>query len=100
MEAKVNGFTLFSGSLLAGLVAVTSVAFSQNPYRMGCSELWYERNKIFKDAGYCFTTARAIRAFGNAGCAYDSQEDVPLSDRDRQYVNMLQRIEREKGCPR
>lgn len=89
---------IFGTSLLAGLVATTSFALSQN--RLNCSELWYERNNIFKDAGYCFKTPRAIRTFGNAGCAYDSQSDVPLSDRDRQRVNAIQRIEREKGCPR
>jgi hypothetical protein len=95
---KVNRLTaMFGTSLLAGLVATTSLALSQN---RSCSELWYERNNIFKDAGYCFKTSRAIRTFGNAGCAYDSESDVPLSERDRQRVNAIQRIEREKGCPR
>jgi hypothetical protein len=89
---------IFGTSLLAGLVAITSFALSQNLYRSSCSELWYERNNIFKDAGYCFKTSRAIRTFGNAGCAYDSEYDLPLSERDRQRVNAIQRIEREKGC--
>jgi hypothetical protein len=98
---KVNRLTaIFGTSLLAGLVATTSLALSQNLYRLSCSELWYERNNIFKDAGYCFKTSRAIRTFGNAGCAYDSESDVPLSERDRQRVNAIQRIEREKRCPR
>jgi hypothetical protein len=98
---KVNRVAaIFGTSLLAGLVATTSLALSQNLYRLSCSELWYERNNIFKDAGYCFKTSRAIRTFGNAGCAYDSESDVPLSERDRQRVNAIQRIEREKGCPR
>jgi hypothetical protein len=91
---------IFGTSLLAGLVAMTSLALSQNLYRLSCSELWYERNSIFKDAGYCFKTPRAIRTFGNAGCSYDSEYDLPLSDRDRQRVNAIKRIEREKGCPR
>jgi hypothetical protein len=91
---------IFGASLLAGLVATTSFALSQNLYRLSCSELWYERNNIFKDAGYCFNTPRAIRTFGNAGCTYDSEYDVPLSERDRQRVNAIQRIEREKRCPR
>jgi hypothetical protein len=91
---------IFGMSLLTGLVAPTSFALSQNLSRLSCSELWYQRNNIFKDGGYCFKTPRAIRAFGNAGCAYDSEYDVPLSDRDRQLVNAIKRIEREKGCPR
>jgi len=98
---KVNRLAaIFGTSLLAGFVATTSLALSQNLYRLSCSELWYERNNIFKDAGYCFKTPRAIRTFGNAGCAYDSEYDVPLSERDRQRVNAIKRIEREKGCPR
>jgi len=95
---KMNRPALFSTSLLAGLVAVTSFAFAQNPYRMSCSELWHQRNSIFKDAGYCFKTPRAIRAFGNAGCSYDSEYDLPLSQRDREFVNLLKRVERQKGC--
>jgi len=55
----MNRLALFSGSLLAGLVGTTSLAFSQNVYQVSCSELWRERNQIFKDAGYCFKTPRA-----------------------------------------
>ena len=98
-EGKMNRLALFSGSL-AGLVALTSVAFAQNPYRMSCSELWFERNRIFRDAGYCFRTPRAIREFGNAGCSYDNEYDVPLSQRDREFVNLLKRLEGQKRCPR
>ncbi|HET6377660.1 MAG TPA: YARHG domain-containing protein [Methylocella sp.] len=72
----------------------------QNLYAMSCSELWHQRNSIFKAAGYCFHTPRAIRAFGNAGCAYDSESDVPLSDRDRQYIRAIRAAERTKGCLR
>ncbi len=63
-----------------------------------CNQLWYARNSIFKNAGYCFHTQRGIREFGNAGCQYDNQSDVPLSDRDRDTVNNIQRLERLQGC--
>ncbi len=65
-----------------------------------CGELWYARNEIYKDAGYCFRTQRGIRAFGNAGCRYDDVEDVPLSANQRRAVAEIQRWERIKGCPR
>ena len=29
-----------------------------------CQSLWVERNSIYKDAGYCFKTARAIKRRG------------------------------------
>ncbi len=65
-----------------------------------CDELWAERNAKYKDAGYCFKTARAIRAFGNAGCRYDDIADVPLSARQRADIADIQRQERENDCPR
>ena len=65
-----------------------------------CGDLWYQRNAIYKDAGYCFKTTRAIRAFGNAGCSYDDVADVPLSARQRAEVADIQRTERAYGCPR
>ena len=74
------------------------IAKDGNPSRLDGGRV--VSNNIFKDAGYCFKTPRAIRTFGNAGCGYDSESDVPLSERDRQRVNAIQRIEREKGCPR
>jgi hypothetical protein len=65
-----------------------------------CDELWGERNAIYKDAGYCFRTDRAIRAFGNAGCKYDELADVPLSARQRADIADIQRQERAAGCAR
>jgi hypothetical protein len=65
-----------------------------------CQELWYWRNSIFKSAGYCFGTPRAIRAFGNAGCQYDDDRDVPLSERQRQAVREIRTAETEKRWPR
>ncbi len=65
-----------------------------------CQELWYQRNALYKDAGYCFKTARAIRTFGNAGCLYDSEYDMRLSAGMRQTIEEIRRAERYKGCPR
>jgi hypothetical protein len=65
-----------------------------------CSDLWTERNQIYKQAGYCFKTAQAIRVFGNAGCAYDDVRDVPLSARAQQRINQIVRMERTYGCVR
>lgn len=63
-----------------------------------CSDLWYARNAIFKDAGYCFKTSRAIAAFGNAGCQYDDQAEVPLSDNQRREINDISAAERRLYC--
>lgn len=85
---------LFLFSLV--LAAMAAPAAAQDP----CSGLWMERNGIYKAAGYCFRTARAIQAFGNAGCQYDDIGDVPLSARDRARVAGIVGQERALGCPR
>ena len=63
-----------------------------------CSELWFSRNQVYKSAGYCFKTGRAIAAFGNAGCQYDDMRDVPLSEKDRVAVGRYVREEAALGC--
>lgn len=82
------------------VVGATSIlpASAQNYERLSCHELWYARNEIYKDQGYCFKTARAIREFGNAGCQYDSESRVPLTRAERQRVERISRIESELGC--
>ena len=63
-----------------------------------CSELWFSRNQIYKAAGYCFKTSRAIQTFGNAGCQFDDMREVPLSERDRALVSRLVHEESALGC--
>ena len=71
-----------------------------SPAGDSCDGLWYRRNAIYKAAGYCFRTARGIQAFGNAGCQYDDEADVPLSVRQRDEVAGIKRQESYSGCPR
>ena len=63
-----------------------------------CDGLSYQRNSIFKRAGYCFKTAEQIRNFGNSGCQFDDQSSVPLSQHDRAEIAAIVEREREMGC--
>ena len=63
-----------------------------------CGQLWVARNSIYKSYGLCFRTQQAIRYFGNAGCLYDSPEEIRLSRADRQRVQAIVARERELGC--
>jgi hypothetical protein len=65
-----------------------------------CEGLWNQRNMIFKAAGYCFKTQRAIRKFGNAGCQYDDLLSVPLSETQRQAIDDITKFESAKRCQR
>ncbi|MBL8569505.1 MAG: YARHG domain-containing protein [Phreatobacter sp.] len=86
-------------ALAAALVVSTAASAVAQDYRgWSCRDLWVERNRIFKDAGYCFNTQRAVRYFGNAGCMYDRQADVPLSANQRRIIAEIVRVERFAGC--
>jgi hypothetical protein len=87
--------TMAPAVLLAGAMAasMTTAARAQD-----CEDLWIERNSYYKEAGYCFRTARAIRHFGNSGCRYDNMNDVPLSRSVRARVAEIVRLERNLGC--
>ena len=86
-------------AFLAALILSTGSAISiANAQGRVCQELWVERNQIYADKGYCFKTERAIRYFGNRGCRYEVQEDVPLSRRERARVADIQAEEREMDC--
>lgn len=86
-------------NFLVGAAAASVIVFGSNAAQASCSSLWYARNQVYKDAGYCFKTARAIRAFGNAGCSYDNINDVPLSANQRASVQYIIEQERGMGCP-
>ncbi|MDQ8700267.1 YARHG domain-containing protein [Hyphomicrobium sp. LHD-15] len=63
-----------------------------------CEDLWILRNSIWKDAGYCFKTPRAIKAFGTQGCLHTDQSAVPLNEYQRRNAETLLSVETEKGC--
>lgn len=86
-------------SLICAIVVVgVEIASTSAPAQSRCERLWVARNQIYKDAGYCFKTRRAIAYFGNAGCQYDDQSSVPLSRGEHARVARLQAEERELGC--
>lgn len=63
-----------------------------------CKELYVMRNQLYRDAGYCFKTPKAIKQFGNAGCQYDSLSDVPLSANQRSTISAIKKSEARQGC--
>lgn len=84
--------------LVAATILATGLAVASPAAAQSCGDLWYQRNAIYKAAGYCFRTPRGIRAFGNAGCQYDDEADVPLSARQRGEVAEIRATERGLGC--
>lgn len=70
-------------------------AANAQPLRyMSCGELWYARNAIYAQNGYCFQTRRAIRVFGRACFPPYGR----LSPYEQRRVNDITAWERRKGC--
>ena len=81
------------------LLAAATLASTGLPSQaQTCQSLWVERNSYYKAAGYCFHTQRAIRYFGNAGCRFDNESAVPLSQATRNRIAQITRAERSLGC--
>jgi hypothetical protein len=93
MKVGVRRFLTGAWVMTAGGLGSISAASAQS-----CQDLWVERNSYYKQAGYCFKTARAISYFGNGGCSYDFEADVPLPRDIRARIAEITRIERRSGC--
>jgi YARHG domain len=78
--------------------AGASLAMSAPAYAGVCSDLWVQRNAIYKANGYCFKTSKAINYFGNAGCLYDNAATMPMSGADKSRVLAIKKRERQLGC--
>jgi hypothetical protein len=85
--------------LLGLATAVMGLAAGIAPARDDtCFDLWVQRNSIYKAYGYCFKSTKAINYFGNAGCSYDNEGDIPLSHADRSTILAIKKTERSLGC--
>ena len=83
-----------AATLAGALIMFSGVAMAQSYRSMSCSQLWYARNAIYADAGYCFQTARAIRAFGHA--CFPPYGHLTRAEQRR--VDLIRSWERRKGC--
>jgi hypothetical protein len=90
--------TLLSWLIPLSTVSVPIPAMAQNYWGMSCGDLWYQRNAIYARNGFCFKTERAISVFGNANCRFYNEGDVPMSSYERQQIQIIVSVERQKGC--
>jgi hypothetical protein len=86
-------------AMTGALVVATLGATAKIASAQSCLDLWVERNNYYKQAGYCFKTSRAISYFGNGGCIYNNERDVPLSGSVRARINQIVALERAYRCP-
>lgn len=73
--------------------------FNRNDLRqLSCQNLWYVRNRIYDDHGYCFKTPKAIREFDNSDCYVRNAARLDLNRREIQNISRIREVEQRKGC--
>jgi hypothetical protein len=65
---------------------------------LSCQNLWYVRNRIYDENGFCFQTARARRQFDNSDCWVRSQSQVRLSHIERYNIDRILEAETVNDC--
>jgi hypothetical protein len=79
-------------SILAIVGVVTSV---QPAFADVCYDLWYERNSIYNDFGYCFNTRDGKNTFDNSDCYTDNPD---FGRQEQRRIQQIKRQENEYGC--
>lgn len=73
--------------------------FSRDDLRgLSCQNLWYVRNSIYNDNGYCFKTKAAKAEFDNSDCFVKDAAKLRLNKHEQANVDRIVRVEKEKGC--
>ena len=80
--------TFLAAATLYGGLAATAQAAS-------CYDLWYERNSIYANYGYCFRSQLGIETFGAAS---DCTRNPKLSRADQRRVDQIKAEERRRSC--
>lgn len=82
-------------STLAILAVVGSASWVQPAFADVCYDLWYERNSIYNDNGYCFNTRDGRQTFDNSDCYTDSPD---FTRREQRRIQQIKRQENDYGC--
>jgi hypothetical protein len=89
---KEDKMRLLSALVVGGL----SLASLAGPaMATSCYDLWYQRNAIFDENGYCFKTELGQQTFDNSDCWTDTPQ---LSKAEQKRVDAIRKEERRRGC--
>ncbi len=79
----------------AAITALSLTISTAPAFSASCYDLWYERNQIYDDNGFCFKTQLGQDTFDNSDC-YTSRPD--LSRAEERRVAQIKARERAKRC--
>lgn len=92
MATKMKRVLLGIVGLAAG--ALPGAAGAQALGELSCRALWYQRNAVYAEQGYCFKTKDAIATFGPRCHPPYGQ----LTPAQQSYVDQVKAWEARKGC--
>ncbi len=72
------------------VTAVPNVAMAAS-----CLDLWYARNAIYDDNGFCFKTDLALEYFDNSDCW---TRNPHFSKSEQKAINAIVAEEKRRGC--
>jgi hypothetical protein len=80
---------------ITAIAAVSLVALPSAAMAASCYDLWYARNEIYAENGYCFSTDLGIRTFGNDDCY---TKHPHFTKKEQRAINAIVAEERYRGC--
>ena len=80
--------------LPASMILLPTKAEARSYSSMSCYDLWYARNSIFANKGYCFKGRKAVNTFGRRCYPPYGQ----LNSWERGQINDIKYWERQNGC--
>jgi YARHG domain len=80
---------------IAALGLAASTLMVSQASAQSCYDLWYARNQIYAENGYCFKTQLGRDTFGNSGCFTNNPK---LSKYEARDVKEIKREEKKRGC--
>lgn len=81
---------LFAAVTVTGLAGLVAPALADS-----CYDLWYERNQIYNQKGFCFQTQLGQQVFDNSDCY---TRNPRLSRWEQRRVDAIKREEWARGC--
>jgi hypothetical protein len=81
--------------LVAALAAVSLVALPSVAIAASCYDLWYARNAIYDDNGYCFSTDLGQETFDNSDCW---TKHPHFSKAEQKAINAIVAEEKSRRC--
>ncbi len=67
-------------------------------WSLSCENLWYVRNSIYDEHGYCFRTKAGKEAFDNSDCYEDDASRLQFNKHEKANISRIVEVEKDRGC--